>query len=74
MTTFALGPFALFDRPLRDEELPTLHALDDWSYDMGLTPTRGVAELSRTPVNPRHLLTAPRLAQRYERLVRRDRG
>lgn len=78
MASIVIGPLATFDRPLRDEELPTLIALAaaDWSVDMDLSPNRGEVELSSAPRLPQRPSrpTAPSLAFRRGRLSGCRRG
>lgn len=75
MASHVIGPLATFNRPLVDEELPTLARLPkaDWAIDMDLLPTRGTVELSTILTVP-HRISAPTLARRHESQMRRDRG
>lgn len=52
MASHGIGPLVIFDRPLRDEELPTLARLDpeEWAIDMELSPARAAAEITDAPL------------------------
>lgn len=74
MASFVVNGLATFERPLVDEELPTLYALTAWSIDMDLTPGRGAVELTKGETRPQRPPTAPTLARQHDRLMRRTRG
>lgn len=74
MASFVIGPLATFERPLIDEELPTLRTLADWSIDMDLDPARGVVQPVTFALRRPDMLTAPSLARRYRPIVRRTCG
>lgn len=69
MTSIVLGPFAIFDRPLRDEEPETLYRLAEWSISMDLAEGRDTAELTNASLWRKrdNRPTAPKMAHRYAR-------
>lgn len=73
MASHVINGLATFDRPLVDEELPTLYALGEWSISMDLAPGRGTVELTKSETRPT-ILSAPKLARQHDRAMRRDRG
>lgn len=73
MASIVIGPFATFDRLLRDEEPATLDRLIEWFISMDLAEGRDTVERADAPLWRRRddRPTAPKLARRY---VSRDRG